>query len=162
MRDFRSPGTRPEREDDGDVADLGDRLPIHRPRLRRRARAAEGDRELFKRLIRDIPNFLKLLGRLARDPRVSAVDKGIVAATIAYIAVPSDLIPDWIPFLGQIDDIFLLGIAVDRLLSNTGVDVLLDHWDGDVESLEMLLSALDRAGGFLPERVRELLRRRIG
>jgi len=136
---------------------------IQAPRLRRRPRGTEvRDRETITMLIRDIPNFLKLLGRLARDPRVSRLDKGLVLATVAYILMPLDLIPDLIPFLGQVDDIYLLALALDRLLHNAGIDVLLDHWDGESATLEMLLSALDRAGSFLPERVRELLHRRVG
>lgn len=142
-----------EREEEDDEA-----LPIQRPRLRRRNRGDVRDRETLKQLVRDIPNFLKLLGRLARDPRVSKIDKAIVVATIGYILTPVDLIPDFIPFLGQIDDIYLLALALDRLLNNAGIDVLLDHWDGDVGSLETAIAALDKAGAFLPEQVRSLLR----
>lgn len=142
-----------DREEDEDEA-----LPIQRPRLRRRSRGDVRDRETLKQLVRDIPNFLKLLGRLARDPRVSKIDKAIVVATIGYILTPVDLIPDFIPFLGQIDDIYLLALALDRLLNNAGIDVLLDHWDGDVGSLETAIAALDKAGAFLPEQVRSLLR----
>ena len=150
----------PDAYDDAEALE-DEALPIQRPRLRRRTRADVRDRETLKQLIRDIPNFLKLLGRLARDPRVSTVDKAIVVATIGYIVVPLDLIPDFIPFLGQIDDIYLLALALDRLLHNAGVDVLLDHWEGDVASLEMAISALDKAGSFLPEQVRSLLHRRV-
>ncbi len=133
------------------------------PRLRRGTRTSDaGDRESMMGLIRDIPNFVKLLGRLVADPRVSKVDKGILAATVAYMLWPLDLIPDFIPFLGQMDDLYLLALALDRLLNNAGIDVLLDHWDGDVASLETAISALDRAGSFLPERVRALLGQRLG
>ena len=140
----------------------GSDLPaMQRPRLRRRGRAEVRDRETMKQLIRDLPKFLKLLWGLYRDSRVSTFDKAIVAATIAYIVVPLDLVPDFIPVLGQIDDIYLLALALDRLLNNAGVDVLLDHWDGEVASLEMAISALDRAGSFLPEQVRGLLKQRV-
>lgn len=132
------------------------------PRLRRRKRKAEArEKENLKGLIRDIPNFLKLLGRLARDPRVSRIDKGIVVATIAYLLMPLDLIPDMIPFLGQLDDLYLLALALDRLLNNAGVDVLLDHWDGEIENLETAISALDRAGSFLPDGIRSLLHQKV-
>lgn len=136
-------------------------VPIQRPRLRRRARAESGDRETLKGLIRAIPNFLKLLWNLYGDPRVSKLDKGIVLATIGYILVPMDLIPDFLPFLGQIDDIYLLALALDRLLNNAGVDVLLEHWEGDVSTLETAIAALDKAGSFLPEQVRKLLHQRV-
>src|SRR5688572_11884611 len=127
--------------------DAAEDLPaIQRPRLRRRARAEVRDREAIKHLIRDLPKFLKLLWGLYRDGRVSTFDKALVIATIGYIVVPLDLVPDFIPLLGQIDDLYLLALALDRLLNNAGVDVLLDHWEGEVASLEMAISALDRAG----------------
>ena len=135
-----------------------DTYPIQRPRLRRRGRSDARDREVLKQLIRDIPSFLKLLGRLARDPRVSRVDKAIVLATIGYLLMPTDFIPDYIPFLGQVDDIYLLALALDRLMNNAGIDLLLEHWDGDVGSLEAAVAALDRAGSFLPSQVRTLVR----
>ena len=134
---------------------------IQRPRLRRRGRAEVRDRETMKQLIRDLPKFLKLLWGLYRDPRVSVFDKGLVLATIGYILMPMDFIPDFIPLLGQVDDLYLLALALDRLLNNAGVDVLLDHWEGEVASLEMAISALDKAGSFLPEQVRSLLHRRV-
>lgn len=137
--------------------------PLATPEASGRARVPEaGDRESLIGLVRDIPNFGRLLYGLARDPRVSSVDKGIVIATIGYLLMPLDLIPDFIPFLGQLDDIYLLALAVDRLMNNSGMDVLLDHWHGDPSSLEMLLGALDKAGSFLPEPVRRLLHRRMG
>lgn len=141
---------------------LHDLPAIQRPRLRRRDRGDVRDRETMKHLIRDLPKFLKLLWGLYRDPRVSIVDKGLVAATVAYIVVPFDLVPDFLPVLGQIDDIYLLALALDRLLNNAGVDVLLEYWEGEVASLEMAITALDKAGSFLPEQVRALLRKRVG
>lgn len=137
-------------------------LPIQRPRLRRRSRGEGRDREMVMQLVRDIPNFLKLLGRLARDPRVSRLDKGLVLATIGYIVMPVDLINDYLPFLGYVDDLYLLALVLDRLLNNAGIDVLLEHWDGDTASLELAISTLEKAGSLLPEQVRSLLRRRVG
>lgn len=163
MRDRDSDFADDELDDLSAARDLdADDLPIPPPRLRRRARPGVADKETLKGLVRAIPHFLKLLWRLYRDPRVSMVDKGIVLATIAYIVVPFDLVPDYLPFLGQIDDIYLLALALDRLLNNAGVDVLLDHWDGDEASLESAIAALDKAGSFLPERVRNLLRQKVG
>jgi uncharacterized membrane protein YkvA (DUF1232 family) len=142
---------------------VADRLAIQRPRLRRgSAERRSGERETLSTLIRDIPNFLRLLGRLARDPRVSRVDKAILLATIGYLVTPMDLIPDYIPFLGQMDDLYLLALALDRLLNNAGVDILLEHWEGELSSLETAIAALDKTASFLPDQVRSLLERRVG
>mgnify|MGYP002780400593 CR=1 FL=1 len=132
------------------------------PRLRRQPRAAaEGDK--VSRLIRDVPAFGKLFYRLLRDPRVSRVDKAILAAVIAYVVSPWDLVPERLaPYLGRVDDLYLLALALDRLLNNAGVDVLLDHWEGDLASLEAAIAALDKAASVLPERVRQLLHQKLG
>lgn len=134
---------------------------IQRPRLRRRERGEVRDRETMKQLVRDLPKFVKLLWGLYRDARVSTFDKGLVVVTIGYILMPMDLVPDFIPLLGQVDDLYLLALALDRLLNNAGVDVLLEHWEGEVSSLEMAISALDKAGSFLPEQVRSLLHQKV-
>ena len=95
------------------------------------------------------------------DGRVSAADKAIVVATVTYVLLPLDFLPDVIPFMGQVDDVYLMLLALTRLLNNAGMDVLLDHWDGEVETLEAALGALDKASGLLPDRVRGLLGRRV-
>lgn len=137
-------------------------IGMQRPKLRRRGRADVRDGETLKQLVRDLPHFVKLLWGVARDPRVSRIDKAIVLATLGYLLLPIDIIPDALPVIGHIDDIYLVALALDRLLHNAGVDVLLDHWSGDVASLELALAALDKAGSFLPEPVRGLLYRRLG
>jgi uncharacterized membrane protein YkvA (DUF1232 family) len=124
---------------------------------RGRTPARGADREWIRSLVRDIPSMLKLLWGLARDPRVSKADKAIVVAAIAYAVLPLDLIPDWIPALGEIEDVLLLALALSRLLNHAGDDVLLDHWDGDEDTLEALLDALDAATQYLPAPVRGLL-----
>jgi uncharacterized membrane protein YkvA (DUF1232 family) len=110
--------------------------------------------------IRQIPAYLRLLAGLLTDPRVSRLDKVIVGAAIAYIVMPIDLIPDFIPFLGQVDDVFLLVLALQRLIGNAGVLVVSDHWEGDVEDLEpsALREVLVAAAFFLPKRIRNRLR----
>src|SRR6185503_5387610 len=66
--------------------------------------------------IRQLPQYVRLLAGLARDPRVSMVDKMIVLGAIAYIVMPIDLIPDFIPFFGEIDDVYILVLALQRLI----------------------------------------------
>jgi uncharacterized membrane protein YkvA (DUF1232 family) len=160
MRDtrYREPDDAADRTYDDVDFRVEESVPIQKPRLRRRGGADVRDRAAVMRLVRDIPAFVRLLGRLARDPRVSKVDKAIVLATIGYIVMPMDFIPDFLPFIGQVDDLYLLALALDRLLNNAGIDLLLEHWDGDVGSLETAIAALDKAGSFLPTQVRALVR----
>jgi uncharacterized membrane protein YkvA (DUF1232 family) len=94
------------------------------------------------------------------DRRVSMVDKLLVVGAIAYIVMPIDLIPDFIPFFGEIDDLYILVLALQRLVSNAGRVVLLDHWTGDPRDLAdlNLRGALTAAAFFLPTRIRRRLR----
>jgi uncharacterized membrane protein YkvA (DUF1232 family) len=110
--------------------------------------------------IKQLPAYLRLLGGLLTDRRVNAIDKLLVAGAIAYIAMPIDLIPDFIPFLGEVDDVFLLVIALQRLVANAGRPVLLSHWTGAMEDLAdlNLKEALAAAAFFLPRNIRRKLK----
>jgi uncharacterized membrane protein YkvA (DUF1232 family) len=65
-----------------------------------------------------------------------------------------------VPVVGQLEDVYLLGLALSRLVNNAGVEVLMDHWEGDPSSLEAALGVLDRAGSVLPAPLQPLLGRR--
>ena len=109
--------------------------------------------------IRQIPAYLRLLGGLLIDRRVSAVDKALVAGAIAYVISPIDLIPDFIPFIGEVDDVFVMMLALQRLVSHAGRDVLLDHWHGDPDELDDLnvKEIIGAATLFLPGGIRTKL-----
>ena len=110
--------------------------------------------------IRQLPQYLRLLGGLLTDRRVALVDKLLVIGAIAYIVTPVDLIPDFIPFFGEIDDVYVLVLALQRLVANAGRLVLLDHWTGNPRDLAdlNLRGALTAAAFFLPKRIRRRLR----
>ena len=110
--------------------------------------------------IRQLPQYLRLLGGLITDPRVAMLDKLLVAGAMAYIVMPIDLIPDFIPFFGEIDDVYILVLALQRLIANAGRNVLLEHWTGDVRDLAdiNLRGAIAAASFFLPRRIRRRLR----
>jgi uncharacterized membrane protein YkvA (DUF1232 family) len=75
-------------------------------------------------------NKLTLVGRFVRHPEVPARAKAVMPATMLYLASPIDLIPDFIPVLGQLDDILVLGLALGLVVSLTPRDVLEDLIDG--------------------------------
>jgi len=110
--------------------------------------------------IRQLPQYVRLLGGLITDPRVALTDKLLVAGAIAYIVMPFDFIPDFIPFLGEVDDVYLLVLALQRLIGNAGRSTLLAHWSGAAEDLaDMNLRAVFSAAAFfLPARLRRRLR----
>jgi uncharacterized membrane protein YkvA (DUF1232 family) len=110
--------------------------------------------------VKQFPAYIRLLGGLLTDRRVAVLDKLLVAGAIAYIVMPIDIIPDFIPFLGEVDDLYLLVFALQRLIANTGRNVLYAHWTGAVEDLKdlNLQAALSAAAFFLPRRIRRRLR----
>lgn len=137
----------------------------------RRGDGADADRESLpepaddatpltrlRRILAGIPRFGKLLYRLLGDPRVSLFDRALFGATLVYLFVPFDLVPDWLPAFGQLDDLVLVLFTLDRLLYRTDPGVLRDHWDGDPETLAALRRLLDGAADVLPGWARGLLR----
>jgi len=110
--------------------------------------------------IAELPKFLNLLWGLITDARVAMVDKLLVVGAIGYIVMPVDLIPDFIPFLGEVDDVFLLVLALRRLMQNAGRTVLLSHWTGEPNELRELnlRKVMMAAAFFLPRRIRRRLR----
>lgn len=130
----------------------------------RRAAPQKGLKRSVVHAIRQIPSYLRLLIGLIGDRRVSAVDRFIVIAAAAYIVSPLDFIPDVIPFLGQVDDIFILILSLQRLIERAGDAVLLDHWHGDPAELDdlNLAAIVSAAGFFLPGQIRRRLRKMAG
>lgn len=108
-------------------------------------------------LVRAIPRFLVLLGRLLRDPRVDAGDRILLGAAIAYALTPLDLMPDFWPLVGQLDDVFFLALAIDRLIARAGPELVSAHWDGSLEVLHALTGSLVDLADRLPEPVRRRL-----
>ena len=119
-----------------------------------------GAKRTVSGVIRQIPMYLKLLAGLLTDRRVPPIDKLLVGAAVVYIIMPLDLIPDFIPFLGEVDDVFLLVTAIQRLISNAGKRVVMEYWPGAASDLDPanLRKVLTAAAFFLPRRMRRRLR----
>lgn len=115
----------------------------------------------LKNLLLFIPNMLVLCARLLTDSRVPATERALVGAAILYAIVPFDLIPDMIPFVGQIDDAYLISLSLLRLMSRTEPDVVRSHWRGGGDVVELIGAAANLAGKFLPQRIRRVLTSRV-
>ncbi len=139
--------------------------PTRRAVFKRRQRHAgsslSGARTSVLSTLRQLPSYLRLLTGLATDGRVSRLDKLVVLGAIAYVLAPIDMIPDFIPFLGQVDDVFVLMTSLQRLIGRAGRDVLTDHWTGDPDELSDLnLSRVVAAAAvFMPPSIRSRLKR---
>ena len=119
------------------------------------------NRKKMRELLLFIPNLVGLMIGLLRDDRVSQADKAILAGIIMYVVVPIDIIPDFIPFIGQVDDSYLLAISILRLLNRAERRVVLDHWKGKYDIKQLVDSIAHIAEFFLPKPVKNVLRGRI-
>ena len=107
-----------------------------------------------------IPNFLKLIYRLAQDANVSKTDRALLLGTIAYVLSPWDFLPDMIPFLGQLDDILLISLVLKRLMDSVNRETLLSYWDGNKDLLGLMEDIINLAVKFIPEGVyRKLIKK---
>jgi uncharacterized membrane protein YkvA (DUF1232 family) len=123
-------------------------------------RPRTGAKRTVTETIQQLPQYLRLLWGLMWDRRVPQGAKVLVAAALAYIVMPIDWIPDFIPFFGEIDDVFLLVMSLQRLVESSGRRVLLDHWVGDPAALDdmSMVKVVAAAAFFLPRRIRRRLR----
>ncbi|MDM7927025.1 MAG: YkvA family protein, partial [bacterium] len=108
-----------------------------------------------------IPRLVALTGRLADDPEVPGREKAILVAGLAYVISPVDVIPDIIPVLGQIDDLYLLALILLRFMNRVSEAKLRQHWKGPEDIVSVLRRATDVAVRVLPPRLRGLVERRV-
>lgn len=118
-------------------------------------------KKLLRELLLFVPNLMKLLYDLLRDPRISQADKAILAGVIMYVIVPIDVIPDFVPFVGMVDDSYLIAISLLRLLNRADRDVVLEHWRGAVDIKQLVENIANIAAYFMPARMRNVLHGRI-
>lgn len=83
--------------------------------------------EFFKKLV----EFIKAV---AADERIPARDKKVLLGLTALVVSPVDIIPDWIPVLGQLDDIILIAVILDYLFNVLDSEILLSHYPWGMKS----------------------------
>jgi len=118
-------------------------------------------RSRAKNLLLIIPNLLMLCARLLTDSRVPAAERAMVAGAVVYAIVPFDLIPDMLPFVGQIDDVYLIALTLLRLMERTDPKIVREHWAGGGDVVELIGAAAEMAAKFLPQRIRRILTSRL-
>jgi uncharacterized membrane protein YkvA (DUF1232 family) len=98
-----------------------------------------GRRGDARALARFVPDCIVLVSRLARDPRVPRRRKLLLLALVGYLALPVDLVPDFIPVAGQLDDAIIVALVLRSLVRSGGKDVIRELWPGPQESLALIL-----------------------
>ena len=91
-----------------------------------------------------VPDCIVLLTRLLRDQRLPRRHKLLVAALIPYLVMPFDLIPDFVPVAGQLDDAVIVALVLGRVI-RSDPELVREHWPGPAESLAVVLRVVGAA-----------------
>lgn len=108
----------------------------------------------MKALLRALPDLGRLIVRLVADPVLPRAAKIALAAAAVYLLSPLDFIPDFIPFVGYVDDVLLAAILVDGILNYVDRALVLKYWPGSPESLERLARAARVLAAWVPRRLK--------
>jgi uncharacterized membrane protein YkvA (DUF1232 family) len=98
-----------------------------------------GRREDARAFATLIPDSVVLVGRLARDPRVPRRRKALLFALAGYLMLPFDLVPDFIPVAGQLDDAVVVALVLRSLLRGGGEPLVRELWPGPERTLVLIL-----------------------
>jgi uncharacterized membrane protein YkvA (DUF1232 family) len=86
-----------------------------------------------------IPDCIVLVTRLARDPRVPRWRKLLLLLLVGYLALPFDLVPDFIPVAGQLDDVIIVALVLRSFVRSGDRDLVRELWPGPEQSLALIL-----------------------
>lgn len=109
-----------------------------------------------------LPNLVKLVGRLLKDPRVPRRSKVALGLAAVYVASPIDLVPEFIPVIGWADDVLFMLFAIDSLIERSGPEIVAEHWDGPGDLLAMIREVTGVARSVIPKRLSQALDRISG
>lgn len=108
----------------------------------------------MKELLLALPRLGRMLISLAADRDVPTAAKVVLAAMAVYLVSPIDLIPDFIPWLGYLDDVILAAVVVDGVLNFVDRPLLLRYWPGSADSLERVAAVARRLARWVPNRIK--------
>ena len=111
----------------------------------------------MKNLLMFLPNMIILTAKLMLDSRVPRTERALFAGALIYAIIPFDFIPDMIPFVGQIDDLFLISMTVLRLIDRTDDRIVREHWRGGGDIVALAESAATVAPLLIPRRISRVL-----
>ncbi len=96
------------------------------------------ERVSFADVARLLPDVLRLLRRLAADPTLPRGLRLRLGLVVAYLLMPVDLVPDFIPIVGYADDLIIVAIVLRSVIRSAGADALDRHWPGTPSGLTAL------------------------
>jgi uncharacterized membrane protein YkvA (DUF1232 family) len=99
--------------------------------------AGKGD--TARAVARFVPDCIVLFRRLLGDSRIPRRKKIILVALVGYLATPIDIVPDFIPVAGYLDDAVIVAFVLRHVLSGSSPELIEEHWPGPAESLDFIL-----------------------
>ncbi|MDQ2952786.1 MAG: YkvA family protein [Chloroflexota bacterium] len=105
---------------------------------------------------RKLPTYARLIWGLARDPRVPTQQKLVLGGIAAYLVFPIDIIPDFIPVIGELDDIAVLILGLDWFIRNAPADVVEEHMARIAKDDDIFMKDFDSASSVVKDRATEL------
>jgi uncharacterized membrane protein YkvA (DUF1232 family) len=100
---------------------------------------AAGRKAEARAFVRFVPDCVVLFRRLLSDSRLSRGPRLLVLVLLGYLATPFDLVPDFIPVAGQLDDAIIVGLVLRTVLRGAGPNLIREHWPGPDRSLDTIL-----------------------
>ena len=107
-----------------------------------------GRRSAAKELATLLPNLLYLFRGLFHDPRVPRGTRALALVAVIWIASPIDLIPEFVPVAGPLDDAIVAALVLRRVLRSAGREVVAEHWRGEAATLDRLIRLTGRSSPY--------------
>ena len=111
---------------------------------------AFGRKEDARELLAFIPDCVILVKRLLGDPRVPHRAKAVLISLFVYLVMPFDLVPDFIPVVGQLDDAIVVAVVLAYVVRLAGRDVVEELWTGSDRGLRVVLALTADQGRSIP------------
>ena len=104
-----------------------------------------------------IKQIIEFVRKVSEDPRIPDRDKKVILICLALVISPIDFIPDWIPIIGGVDDLFIIALVLDYLFEVLDPDILLSHYPFGMKSFTRMRRASRMISGMTPGFVKTMI-----
>ncbi len=101
--------------------------------------------------------FIDFVRDVAEDNRIPIQNRIVLGGLLAYLLTPIDIVPDFIPILGWLDDAFVTLIILDYIFSSADSKLILQHYPWNKKHFEKMKAYVDRLSWLVPDRVKRIL-----
>ena len=109
----------------------------------------------MRTLLRAVPDLVRLLSRLVADPVLPRSVKLALAAALVYLLSPFDLLPDFLPFIGYLDDLAVAAVVVDGILNHVDRALVMRYWPASPDALEKVARVARVLAAWMPGRLKQ-------